>query len=45
MGRQERLPARLFTALRCGLDAVILEDRFNRIARDVVTEVLSVAVV
>jgi len=40
MDRQEGLPARLFTALWRGLDAMIFEDGLDRIARDVMPEVL-----
>ncbi len=40
MSRQEGLPRCLRAALRRGLDAVVLEDRFDRVPGDVVTEVL-----
>ena len=43
MSGQERLPGRVRAALRCGLDAVVFEDRFNRVARDVVAETLQPA--
>jgi hypothetical protein len=38
MRGEERLPGRLRAALRCWLNAVIREDRFDRVARDVVAE-------
>jgi hypothetical protein len=40
MRGEERLPGGLRAALRCGLDAVVLEDSLDRIAGDVVTETL-----
>ena len=40
---QKRLPGRLRAALRCGLDAVIPEDRFDRVASELVTQVLQPA--
>ena len=43
MSGEERLPRRLRAALRCGLDAVVLEDRFDRVPGDVVAEVLQPA--
>ena len=43
MRGQERLPGRVRAALRCGLDAVVFEDRFDRVARHVVAETLQPA--
>ena len=43
MRGQERLPGRLRAARRGGLDAVVREDRFDRVARDVVAEALQPA--
>ena len=43
MRGEERLPGRLRAALRCRLNAVILEDRFDRVACDVVAEALQPA--
>ena len=43
MSGQERLPGRLRAALGCGLDAVILEDRFDCVAGDFVAEALQPA--
>jgi hypothetical protein len=43
MSGQERLPGRLRASLRCGLDAVVFEDGFDRVARDVVAETLQPA--
>ena len=43
MSRQEGLPRCLRTALWRGHDAVVLEDRFDRVSGDVVTEVLEPA--
>jgi hypothetical protein len=40
---QERLPGRFRAALRCRLDAVVFEDRFDRVARHVVAETLQPA--
>jgi hypothetical protein len=40
MRREKRLPGRLRSALRGGLDAVVLEDRFDRVASDVLAEAL-----
>jgi len=40
MRGEERLPRHVRAALRCRLNAVILEDRFDRVAGDVVTETL-----
>src|SRR5262245_57261848 len=43
MSGQERLPGRPRAALGCGLDAVVLEDRLDRVAGDVVAEALQPA--
>src|SRR6202049_3787799 len=43
MRGQERFPGRVRAALGCGLDAVVFEDRFNRVARHVVAETLQPA--
>jgi hypothetical protein len=40
---EECLPRHLRTAFRCRLDAVVLQDRFDRVPRDVVAEVLQPA--
>src|ERR1700730_7054053 len=40
---QARLPGRFRAALRCRLDAVVFEDRFDRVARHVVAETLQPA--
>jgi hypothetical protein len=38
VSREERLPRRLRAALRCGGDTVVLEDRFDRVAGNLVAE-------
>jgi hypothetical protein len=43
MSGQERLPGRVRAPLRCGLDAILFEDRFDRVARHVVAETLQPA--
>ena len=43
MSGEECLPGHLRAALRCGLDAVVLQDRFDRVPSDVVAEVLQPA--
>jgi hypothetical protein len=43
MSGQERLPGRLRAALGCGLDAVVIEDRFDRVARRIMAETLQPA--
>ena len=43
MRREERLPGRLRAALRSRRNAVVLEDRFDRIAREIVAEALQSA--
>ena len=40
VSREERFPRRFRAALRCGCDAVVLEDRFDGIAADLVAEAL-----
>src|SRR6516165_11154471 len=43
MPREEGLPGRLRAALRYRLDAMVLEDRLNRVAGDVVADALQPA--
>ena len=43
MSGEERLPGHFRAALRGGLDAVVLQDRFDRVPSDVVAEVLQAA--